>query len=250
MVFFCSSAHIATQIFEKYKDDDVLVDLIRQCVQKAKISMPNLLARPNGRLKYYQKHFSSIADTLDPDSEAELHNMYRTIVDLFRAAQEDGDRSAILKKARDRVAKIQKQLVFHKKGPDNLNLITPTRYHICDGKFKKKYSSRGHAKSSKEYWFFLFNDLLLYTTLPDKKNKMEPKYALHLLGAYIEDADRGVSKTNLAISIKSPIKEITIKCKNQQEKATWQQHLTKTIKALSETNGRAKKSKAKGKRGW
>lgn len=249
--FFGASTELANQIVEKFRNTDMMIDIISMCEKKAKISMDNLLTRPNGRLNFYQTHFTKIANTIDPNQDKRLFDMYTQLVENFKAAQSVGERSAVLKKARDRVARIQKQLFFLKNSPDNLNLITPTRYHICDAQFKKKFSKGGHLKSSQSYWFFLFNDLLLYTTLPDKKNKIEPKYALPLLGAYVEEGEKG--NTNLTLAIKSPIKDITIKCKDAEQKEEWKQHLCNVISNLTQAADAGKTSyrtKKAGKRGW
>mmetsp|Transcript_50574 Transcript_50574/g.99066 ORF Transcript_50574/g.99066 Transcript_50574/m.99066 type:complete len:533 (+) Transcript_50574:65-1663(+) len=243
--FYKASSEVAHKAFLLLKEREGVLEICQGCERLAQVNMDELLDLPNKRLKYYLQIFTKMAHTVDPVTQ--LMTKYRQVIDKLRAAEEDGHRSAVLKKARDRVGKIQKQLFFAKKSPTNLNLITPTRYHLIDGQFKKKFGSGGHLKASKQYWFFLFNDLLLYTTLPNKKGLCEPKYALPLMGAYVDTTQ----PEKMHIAIKSPIKDITMKAKSMEERDLWLNHLKNAIAKLAEEgNMRSGKPKQTTKRGW
>jgi len=67
-----------------------------------------------------------------------------------------------LKEGQQKVFKIQQQF---EKDARYMELVTPTRYPVKEGMMRKKYSKLSrHLSGYQEYYFFLFNDILVYAS--------------------------------------------------------------------------------------
>eukprot|EP00808_Paulinella_micropora_P024625 g1529.t1 len=97
--------------------------------------------------------------------------------------------------------------------------------HVLDGPLEKQFNNKGlHLRAWKKYWFFLFNDLLMYTTVPSAKGKCKVKYQLPLVSMEVKEADSG-SKKKFGFEILSNVKSFFLAASSPAERDKWIQAL-------------------------
>jgi len=133
------------------------------------------------------------------------------------------------KESRLRVVQIQSHL-------DYPNLITPTRKHIMDGMLRKKNTSS--LKKFTKCWFFLFNDMLMYTTVPTAKGHCKTRHALPLMEMSVHDVgDIHTSKTWFGFEIKNLVKTIAVYTSSREDKEKWLKALQENIGIITRQSG-------------
>jgi len=243
---YMSGQEQAMQLLENVRTDrQHFKNTLEITEQAAGCGATDAFSKPCERLEVYVKTLAGILETIDPSEEMEVYGAYRRTLMEMQAIFFEVKANAYMKRARTRVMGIQKQLWFP--NPEGtLKLVTPTRYHIQDGVMLKKFGKTHVGSSYQNYWFFLFNDMLLYTSLPDKKGRIQPKYALTLMGAAVS----GNSGKPRVFSVKSPVKSITIKAESEESRDYWVAAIGRTIDQLNNVGKSSIFGSAKGKRGW
>jgi len=131
------------------------------------------------------------------------------------------------KEARLRVVEVQ----AHLEGC-SIPLVTPTRYHVLDGPLNKKYNNTGFKMASfKKYWFFLFNDMMMYTTVPNAKGDCRLKYILPLMDMSVVNIADGILGKDLkyAFELKGSVKTFVVHAFSEDEKQEWLSKLEQAI---------------------
>lgn len=213
--------------------------------QSAQISPEEAFEKPMNRLEEYTSSMADFLGQIDPVHESGMYKFYHSITAQMQEMYYRTKEEAFMTRARTRVMAIQKQLWFP--NPDgHLKLVLPGRYHIRDEAMKKKFNAT-HLSSYKTYWFFLFNDMLLYTSVPDKKGRIEPKYCLPLMGAKCE----AHATKHKVFVLASPIKTVTVQAADQKMRDEWVAVIQKQINDLETGVAKAcNKPKTSTKRGW
>jgi hypothetical protein len=115
-----------------------------------------------------------------------------------------------------------------------IELVIPGRHLLKDGILKKKYSQFSHQLSnSKEYYFVLFNDCLVYASFSKntmkKGNTYKMKHLISLLDLQVEiDSDCG----DRGILISCDEKNFQVKCNDEIERNCWFKMLSTAIDAM------------------
>eukprot|EP00457_Paulinella_chromatophora_P003890 gb/GEZN01003898.1/.p1 GENE.gb/GEZN01003898.1/~~gb/GEZN01003898.1/.p1 ORF type:complete len:600 (-),score=59.67 gb/GEZN01003898.1/:237-2036(-) len=158
-----------------------------------------------------------------------LHPMRHNLLDLTQkldALAESINISFRENEARQRVVQIQALLEPSKLGV--VDIVTPHRTHVLDGPLEKQFNNKSmHLFAWKKYWFFLFNDLLMYTTVPSAKGKCKVKYQLPLVNMEVKEADAG--RKRFGFEIKSSVKSFFLAASSPQEREKWIQSMSDHI---------------------
>lgn len=197
---------------------------LNEAVEGKKIS--DLMIQPVQRIPRYLLLLKGIVKLTGPDDP--------TLPDLRRALQQMESMAKQINhsfeevEARSRVLEVQKCL------EDDLILVTTSRLHIKDGPLRKRFNHTTlKMKTDKKYWFFLFNDMLLYTSVPKKDGKCKLKYLLSLHQLSVHDiADQSQDKLTNIIEIKHTIKSFFVVADSAEEKATWLEAFREALKQL------------------
>ena len=140
------------------------------------------------------------------------------LVDLEVVANEIND-GLHKKEARLRVVEVQ----AHLEGC-TIPLVTPTRYHVLDGPLSKKYNNVGFKMNLfKMYHFFLFNDMMMYTTLPNAKGDCRLKYILPLIDMQVINIQDGALTKDVkyAFELRGSVKSFVVHAVSEAEKQDW-----------------------------
>jgi len=84
----------------------------------------------------------------------------------------------------------------------------------------------------KKCWFFLFNDLLVWTTIPNSKGYCKLKYMLELIDMEIKDVADNPTKNKdfvMMFDIKTKEKSFRVGCHSETDKKEWIQLLHEHI---------------------
>jgi len=105
---------------------------------------------------------------------------------------------------------------------------------------KEKKKSTLRIGDFSDFWFFLFNDILVYTTMPNSRGFCKLKYMLPLIDMEIVDVPDNVNPTKSKehchmFEIKSNVKGLILGASSQQDKIDWVQQLKEHIE-LSQKN--------------
>ena len=117
------------------------------------------------------------------ERELRLNNSLKDAITSFSKVATEINESIRDKEARDRVVTCSR----HVEGLP-YDLVTPARRHIKDSALIKRYNNaKFKLATSKKYWFFLFNDILMYTTVPNARGDCRMKYILPLIDTTVAD---------------------------------------------------------------
>jgi len=136
------------------------------------------------------------------------------------------------KEAQQKVLKIQQQF---QKDSRYMDLVTPTRYPVKEGLLQKKFSKLSRQLSGyREYYFFLFNDILLYAARSGiAKTSYQMKHFVPLLDIKHVKLLPGSKKQNKHFEISSDKgKNLILQADSQEERDSWCEALTKQIQIL------------------
>lgn len=131
----------------------------------------------------------------------------------------------------------QKVLTIQQSLESELSLVTPTRLFIKEGLLKKRYNKTTMRLSHyKNYWFILFNDALLYTTVPKSNGSIAShKYLLPLDGMEVTDVSDGsrkkdgVEETNMFEISQGSVKTFMVAAETFEGKQEWMLALAAAI---------------------
>jgi len=149
---------------------------------------------------------------------------------ISMAIANDINESFRKKEARLRVVEVQDHLEGGKV------LVTPTRYHLKDGCLKKMNKSTLTLSNFKKCWFFLFNDLLVWTTVPNSKGNCKLKYMFELIDMSIKDVADNPAKNKdfvFMFDIKAKERQFRVGCSNEADKKEWMDLLNEYIKNVN-----------------
>lgn len=184
--------------------------------------LENFMIMPVQRIPRYLLLLKGIIKLTGEDKE-EFPGLNKALEQVSKVAAEIND-SFAKREARARVVEVHN----HVEGvPD---LVTPTRWHIKDGLLSKKFNKKGlHLNSFKKYWFFLFNDMLMYTTVPNKSGNCKLKYRMPLLDTTTVDLPDEKDQKNLFQIQSASVKSFVVAAGTPQEKQDWMRVLNENI---------------------
>lgn len=177
--------------------------------------LADYMIMPVQRVPRYLMLLKGILDNTAP-TEPMYTLLHKVVNDIGQVADQINE-SFRLKEARERVLEVQEHLL-----DCDITLVAPNRYHIKDGPLLKKFNKTSmRLNKFKRYWFFLFNDMLMYTTVPTAKGYMKVKYTLPLEDMDIASVDdRTKEMYGVQLSSES-VKSFLVLCETQEEKEEW-----------------------------
>lgn len=207
------------------------------------------LDAPATRLSAYSPLVLNVLKTIDPATD-DFKQWYELLSNLEHAIVRV-EQNAEFVTLRDKVSEIQRHLHFANSNEIGLKLVTPTRYLVHSGEIKKKLSKARLGSSYKTYMLYVFNDMVMYTSLPDKFKRIIPKRCMPMAGMKVEHAEKNVN-----FRINSIVKNVQFKAASKEECDHWVKLITETIKrSPTFEDGSGKKQKAAANliapvRGW
>lgn len=209
------------------------LDLIKtgKCKSGESRSLQYYLELPCARPSAYGNLILNVLKTMDPTGDGfRLWNDLLEASEVMAAKVEQGAQFII---ARDLVADIQKRLHFVNAAEIGLKLVTPTRYLVQSGEVRKKLAKTRLGSSYKAYMFYVFNDMAMYTSVPDKLRRIVPKRCMPMLGMKVVASVKDVNFT-----ITSMVKNVQLKAANKEERDQWVRVLQSGIKRATEATSR------------
>jgi len=139
----------------------------------------------------------------------------KTALEKMTKVADDINQGVHIHEAQLRVLDIQNHLT----GDHKLELVTPTRYYVRNGPLKKFYNKKKIATTGKKYYFFLFNDVLLYTTVPDSNGFCKPKHLLPLINMELHDLPN--AELANCFEMRGSTKNILVQAATSHDKGVW-----------------------------
>jgi len=169
------------------------------------------------RITRYLVLVKGIVDNTEPSDPT--WSIMNSTLEQLTALADHLTQAAQMREAQNRVIDIQGRLEGGK-----LDLITTTRYHIRDGPLKKKYNKTSfHRAEWQDYWFFMFNDGLLYTTVPNPSTgKCKPKFLLPFVSMRVVDIPDSTSLgQKYLFELSGSTKTVLLQAPSQKDKEDW-----------------------------
>jgi len=201
-----------------------------------------MLMAPIERIPRYLLALRSLEKwTVDEETRRALTDAITAVTNLAREV----NFSLQLKDAMDKVAAVQRKI----EGGDQI--MSPTRYHVRNSVLLKK-SSKPEKKDEpgKQYWFYLFNDLLIYTSLPNAKGRIRVKYKAPLNKMTIIDWPTDSNEEHmLELTTKGKeAKTIFVQFRSLGEKQSWHNSLKKCVFNVKRVTSALQERRAKANR--
>lgn len=212
---YCSSYHSSSSVLQKLLDINSdfrdFIAISEFCVET---TLQSLLITPVQRIPRYLLLLESLVKaTGDNEDIPNLTAAKNAIEDVANHINS----SIKLAEARAKVIQIQNR-VFR----NRVMLVTPHRYFIKEGEMKKAFNKHGFWNGKlKRYKFFLFNDVLIYSSLPSATHQTsELKHMLPILGMRISVLDDDPNMSH-SFQIHNKEKPLIVKCDNEVEMNEW-----------------------------
>jgi hypothetical protein len=144
-----------------------------------------------------------------------------------------------------RVAALQAQFERDSRYQD---LVAPNRYLIKEGVLKKRYSKGSrHFSSSKLYYFFLFNDILVYAdyskNVLNKGMTYKMKHILPLLDMNVtkqnynnKNKDIEITSSNSGTKASADELSFLLSCSSPEERDVWYDAFSAALTKLKDQN--------------
>ena len=111
-------------------------------------------------------------------------------------------------------------------------VCSPHRHHLLDAVLMKKYAHASVLKLTqwKRYWFILFNDLLMYTTVGGGAGGSGEVKVKHVLWLDMMRVKKGVGvaggegegkEGRWAFEVQSAVKTVVVACESEEEREKW-----------------------------
>ena len=156
------------------KDLDYLLRVSELC---ERCRLEDLLIQPVQRIPRYLLLLRSLLGQLSVKDSA-VHSPFTTALASLSALASAINSSLAMHSAYQRVSTLAARIL-----DPPFPLAQPHRYFLLDGVLNKKFARSGMLKLQtwKRYWFILFNDCLLYTTVPaERSSSVKVKHVLFL----------------------------------------------------------------------
>lgn len=208
-------------------------------------SFAYFLELPYSRPSAYGNLFLNILKTQDPCSEG--FRLWNDVLEVCESMVIKIEQNAQQIASKELVAEIQKRLYFSNASQTGLKLVTPTRCLIQSGEIKKKLAKTRLGSSYKTYMLYVFNDMAMYTSLPDKLKRIVPKRCMSMIGMKVVASEKDVNFT-----ITSIVKNVQFKAATKADRDKWVRVLQENIKRVTDTSNIRSPSKpmVSPGRGW
>ena len=205
--------------------------------------LEDLLIQPVQRIPRYLLLLRSLLGQLGPSSVQE-HTAFTTALSSLSALASAINSSLHMHSSYQRVSVLAARIL-----DPPFPLTQSHRYYILDGVLTKKFAHAGVLKLQqwKRYWFILFNDCLLYTTVAaDRTSTVKVKHVLFLDMMRVKAVDDvgaggggssgggggGGSKGGegrWGFEVKSSVKCLVCSCETEEERDRWVSSLKDAI---------------------
>ena len=214
------------------RDLDYLLRVNELC---ERCRLEDLLIQPVQRIPRYLLLLRSLLGQLGPNSAAE-HSAFTTALASLSALASAINSSLHMHSSYQRVSILAARIL-----DPPFPLAQSHRYYILDGVLNKKFAHAGVLKLQqwKRYWFLLFNDCLIYTTVAaDRSSTVKVKHVLFLDMMRVKAVDDcgptassgsggGSSSGSKAgdgrwgFEVKSSVKCVVCSCDTEDERDRW-----------------------------
>lgn len=194
-----------------------------KCMSGKQQTFEHYLDTPSDRPSRYGPLVFNVLKTIDPSTDD-----FKAWYDLLLKAETTAHRieqNAEFITMRDKVADIQRRLHFPNPNESGLKLVTPTRYLVHSGEIKKKLVKARLGSQYKTYMFYVFNDMAMYTSVPDKLKRIVPKRCMPMVGMKAESDEKDVN-----FHIDSMVKNVQFKAATKDERDQWVRILQECVR--------------------
>eukprot|EP00808_Paulinella_micropora_P011423 g78077.t1 len=131
--------------------------------------------------------------------------------------------------------------------PESLSLVTPSRSHVRSGVLQTQSFSRfGRSNSYSRRYFVVFNDILIYCSVPSnmEKGKLTCNGVMSMDGLKVECVDTNKDQPPSSpkdaawpfpFLLTSTTEEFEVRAETEQERDAWMKELTQTASKMKET---------------
>lgn len=205
---------------------DSFVDFLELCESCEKNKLVDLLKMPVKQIPHYLVLFREMYNTINPRHP--MASGIKKTLQYIENIVNDIKTSFDEKESRLRVIEIQAHIEY------NPPLVIPSRRYVRDGMLSKKYSEPEFRflGQFKKHWFFLFNDIIIYTSMPNSKGYCKLKRALPLTNMTINDIPKPSDTGLVGFELVNTVKTISVFAVSQEEKNSWVKSLEENINKL------------------
>lgn len=194
-------------------------------------SLESLMITPVQRIPRYLLLLQTLIKDVEREKEANPNNSDYDVDSLIRAqaqvkkVADDINTSFRRREQREKVAQIASRIT--KDGSGLLardELVASYRYYVFEGPLYKRYSKDSKRLSKYEkYYFYLFNDILMYCSMPSnvEKGKLKVHNVLRLSSMTVHSDGEPDNKRRWAWEMHSDTKSFTVAAETQEEMAKW-----------------------------
>lgn len=200
--------------------------------------LEDLLIQPVQRIPRYLLLLRSLLGQLSPTSV--VHSAFTAAMSALSALASAINSSLHMHSSYQRVGVLASRIL-----DPPFPLAQSHRYYICDGILTKKFAHNSIMKLQqwKRYWFILFNDCLLYTTVAaDRTSTVKVKHVLFLDMMRVRavddagtakgsssDSKSGGGEGRWVFEVKSSVKCVVCSCDTEEERDRWVSNLKEAI---------------------
>lgn len=186
------------------------------------------LDAPSSRPATYGGLVFNILKTVDPLTES--FKLWHDLLQKCEFVSQKIEENAHYISSRESVSDIQRRLHFVAGSEfSGLNLVTPSRYLVQSGEVRKKMDKARLGSSYKSYILYVFNDVAMYTSPPDKSRRITPKHIFQMTDLRVESSRKDVN-----FRLSSPVKSVQFKVASREERDQWVKVVQECIKAARE----------------
>eukprot|EP00475_Leptophrys_vorax_P037305 TRINITY_DN6411_c0_g2_i1.p1 TRINITY_DN6411_c0_g2~~TRINITY_DN6411_c0_g2_i1.p1 ORF type:complete len:660 (+),score=172.52 TRINITY_DN6411_c0_g2_i1:102-1982(+) len=196
----------------------------------AKQTVESLLITPVQRIPRYKLLFDRIKKHcryLNSEEDALYVKMVETALTKVEEIAAQIESMMEMSEAREKVVQIQEKVFKNR-----VALVSPRRYCIRIAVLAKLHESKSGSSSHKKYLFILFNDLLIYSTVPDKARSAQLRAEIPLEDVALENMPDEDNLAN-AFRIVGPKRSITLFANNPKEKDDWLGDIRSCVRQLN-----------------
>eukprot|EP00485_Elphidium_margaritaceum_P009219 CAMPEP_0202691274 /NCGR_PEP_ID=MMETSP1385-20130828/6035_1 /ASSEMBLY_ACC=CAM_ASM_000861 /TAXON_ID=933848 /ORGANISM="Elphidium margaritaceum" /LENGTH=439 /DNA_ID=CAMNT_0049346651 /DNA_START=89 /DNA_END=1408 /DNA_ORIENTATION=+ len=215
---YCNNYDAATELLTRYNEKQSFVNLCMEIRDETKgKTLQSLLILPIQRLPRYKMCLTEILKNTE--------NNHPDMTDLRRALEAVEETTTLINErmkehtARQQVREIESRFSVRP------SLLKPHRKFIREG-LMKKVDKTG---KSREYMFFLFNDMLCYASGENKTLKMHQEILIDE-AFYVTDVPHHDQYNDCAFEFYSSVKSFIVYCNESRVKHQWLSDLQSVVK--------------------
>lgn len=219
------------ELLESTREKNSKFDFFISVSEKVEEStLESLMITPVQRIPRYLLLLQTLIKDVQNAKEAnsacdyEVDSLVKAMTQVKRVA-DDINLSFRRREQREKVAQIAARISKDASGLlAREQLVTSSRYYVYEGPLFKRYSKNSkHLSKYEKYYFYLFNDILMYCSMPSnvEKGKLKVHNVLKLSSMTVHSDGEPDDKRRWAWEMHTDTKSFTVAAESQTEMAKW-----------------------------